>query len=147
MKYTYYVTAHTWNKILISFIWKRSQSNDSLRAGRPGDKIAGGVKFSAPALTGPGAHSTSCRMGTGLLPRLKRPEGGVNHPLPLARRLKKESNYIHSTSVPSCLVISEIWLYIEKWTLKTNIHVQFNGKLLRIWLLCLLRRCKNKEII
>ena len=46
-----------------------------LRAGRSGDRIPpGGVgaRFSAAVQTGPGAHPTSCKMGTGYFP-------GVNY--------------------------------------------------------------------
>ena len=50
----------------------------------------GGGRFSIPFHTGPGAHPTSHKMGTGSFPGVKRPGRGVNHPPPLAPRLKKE---------------------------------------------------------
>jgi hypothetical protein len=37
---------------------------DLLRAGRSGDRIPVGARFSAPIQTGPGAHPASCAMGT-----------------------------------------------------------------------------------
>jgi hypothetical protein len=43
-----------------------------LRAGRSGDRIPVGARFSAPGHTGPGAHSPSCTMGIGSFP-------GVNY--------------------------------------------------------------------
>jgi len=49
-----------------------------------------GVRFSAPVQTGPGAHPTSCTMGTASVPWVKRPGRGVDHPPHLAPRLKKE---------------------------------------------------------
>ena len=39
-----------------------------LRAGRSGDRIPVGVRFSTPVQTGPGAHPASCTMGTGSFP-------------------------------------------------------------------------------
>ena len=39
-----------------------------LWAGRFGDRIPVGARFSAPVQTGPGSHPASCTMGTGSLP-------------------------------------------------------------------------------
>ena len=50
----------------------------------------GGARFSAPVQNGPGAHPTSHTMGTRSLLGVRRPERGVNHPLHLASKLKKE---------------------------------------------------------
>ena len=44
-----------------------SRYNDSLRAGRSGDRIPVLARYSAPAHTGPGADSASCIVGTGCL--------------------------------------------------------------------------------
>jgi hypothetical protein len=59
-------------------------------AGRSGDRIPVGARFSAPVQTGPGAHPVSYTMGTGSFPEVKRPGRGVDDPPHLAPRLKKE---------------------------------------------------------
>jgi hypothetical protein len=51
-----------------------------LQAGRSGDRIPVGTRFSAPVQTGPGAHPASYTMGTGSFPGVKRPGRGVDHP-------------------------------------------------------------------
>ena len=51
-----------------------------LRAGRSGDRIPVGARFSAPAQTGPGAYPAPCTMGTGSFPGVKRPGRGADHP-------------------------------------------------------------------
>ena len=53
---------------LLPVLWgpgQLSRYSDSLRAGRSGDRILVGARFSAPVQTGPGAHPASCTMGTG----------------------------------------------------------------------------------
>ena len=75
-----------------------SRYSDSLRAGRSGDRIPVGARFSAPVQTGLGAHPASNTIGTGSFPGAKRPGHGVDHPPHLASRLKKEQSY---TSAPS----------------------------------------------
>jgi hypothetical protein len=44
-----------------------------LQAGRSGDRIPVGARFSAPVQTDPEAHPASCTMGTGSFPGVKRP--------------------------------------------------------------------------
>ena len=50
-----------------------------LWAGRSGDRIPVGARFSSPLQTGPGAYPASCTMGTGCFLGLKRPERDVDH--------------------------------------------------------------------
>jgi len=54
-----------------------------LRAGRSGDRIPVGAKFSASVQTGPGAHSASRKIGTGSFPGVKSDRGVLltTHPL------------------------------------------------------------------
>ena len=51
--------------------------SDWLRAGRSGDRIPVGARFSTPVQTGPGAHPASCTMGTGSFPGVKSGRGVV----------------------------------------------------------------------
>ena len=75
----------------------RSRYSDSLRAGRSGDQIPVGARFSSPVQTGPGAHPALYIMGTGSVPGLMKPGRGVDHLPHLAPRLKKKQSY---TSTP-----------------------------------------------
>ena len=56
--------------------------SDWLRAGRSGDRIPVGARFSAPVQTGPGAHPASCTMGTGSFPGVKSGRGVTLTPHP-----------------------------------------------------------------
>ena len=58
---------------------------NSLRAGRYGDRILAKTRFSAPVEADPGAHPALCTQGTGLFP-----ESGVSHPPHVAPKLRKE---------------------------------------------------------
>jgi hypothetical protein len=49
--------------------------SDWLLAGRSGDRIPVGARFSAPVQTDPGAHPASCTMGTGSFPGVKNGRG------------------------------------------------------------------------
>jgi hypothetical protein len=65
-----------------------------------------GVRFSASAQTGSGAHPAFCTMCTRSFLAVKRPGHGVDHP-PLSRAKVKErvELYLYSTSRPSWPVI------------------------------------------
>ena len=66
-----------------------------LRAGRSGVRIPVVTIFSAPVQTGPGAHTASCKMGTGFFPGVKCGRGVLltTHPLLVPRSWK-------STAIP-----------------------------------------------
>jgi hypothetical protein len=56
-----------------------------------------GARFSAPVQTGSGAHPASHTMGTGSLPRVKRPGRGVDHPPPSSAEVKERVElYLYS---------------------------------------------------
>ena len=60
--------------VFIAFSIFQSRSSPYwLRAGRSGDGIPAGARFSAPVQTGRGAHPAPCTMGTGSFPGVKRP--------------------------------------------------------------------------
>jgi hypothetical protein len=71
---------------------------DWLRAGRSGDRIPVGVRFSAPVQTGPGAHPASCTMGTGSFPGgRKRPGRDTDHsPLLVPKSKNRVKLYLYS---------------------------------------------------
>jgi hypothetical protein len=78
----------------------------TLRAGRSGDQIPVGARFSAPVLTGPEAYPASCTMGTGSFPVVKRPGRGVEHPPSSSAEVKERIQlYLYSPSGPSWPVI------------------------------------------
>ena len=66
----------------------------------PGIESRCGKRFSAPAQTGPVAHSASYTMGTGSLLGVKRPERG-HPPLYSAEVQERVELYFYSTSGPS----------------------------------------------
>jgi hypothetical protein len=69
--------------IINRYIATSSRYSDCLRAGRSGDGIPVGVRFSAPVQTGREAHPASCRVGTGSFPGVKCGRGVTLSPHPL----------------------------------------------------------------
>ena len=65
-----------------------------LRAGRSGDRIPVGARFSAPVHTGRGAHPASCTMGTGSLRGVKSGRGMTLTPHPLLLSWSRKSTAI-----------------------------------------------------
>ena len=79
--------------------------------GGPGIESWWGTRFSAPFQTGPGAHPTSCRMGTGSFPGVKRPGPGVDHQPPYSVEVEgRVELYLQSPPGPSWPV-GELYLY------------------------------------
>ena len=78
-----------------------SRYSDSLWAGRSGDRIPVGARFSAPVQTGRGAHPASCTMGTGSFQGVNRPGPGADHPPPSnCRGHEGVGLYLYSPSGP-----------------------------------------------
>ena len=68
---------------------QRSPCSDSLRAGRSGDQIPVGKRFSASVQICPGVHPASYTKGTQFFPRVKWPGRGVDHPPPSSAEVKE----------------------------------------------------------
>ena len=86
-----------WNNIsIIGEFWAGllNQYSDWLQAGRSGDWIPVGVRFSAPVQTGPGAHPASCTMGTRSFLGVKSGRGVTLTPHPLLVAWSRKSRAI-----------------------------------------------------
>jgi len=84
-----------------------SHSDESLRAGRSGDRIPVGARYSATVQTGPGAHPTSCAMA------VKRPRRGGDQRTPCRAEAKELVElYLYSPSGPSWPVLGLTLLFL-----------------------------------
>ena len=122
-----------------------SRYNDWLRAGRSGDRIPVGERFSAPVQTGPGPHPASCTMGTGSFPGVKSGRSLTLTPHPLLGPLvMKGQSYTSTPSIgrtactePQCLYKGalyigvdlipgrwEMMIWVEVIILKQTFHLQ-----------------------
>ena len=102
-----------------------SRYSDSLRAGRSGDRIPVGARFSAPVQNDPGAYPASCTIGTGSLPGVKRPGRGADHPPPSkCRGHEMVGLYLYSPSGPQGPVIGWTFTYIMNTIL--GLHVKWH---------------------
>jgi len=91
-----------------------------LRAGRSGDRIPIGAKFSAPVQTGPGAHSASGTMGTGSFWGVKCARG-VTLTLHTSSSVVVNKEQINTSTLPvgrtscaesQCLYKGALYLYL-----------------------------------
>ena len=90
---------------------------NELRAGRLGDRIPLGARFSAPIHTGPGAHPPSCTMGNGSFPGVQSGRGVTltTHSLLVPRSRK-------STAIP----LLRLWAVRPVQSLSACIRVHFD---------------------
>jgi len=68
--------------VTLSCLGQCGRCSDLLRAGRSGDRMPMGSRFSAPVQTATGVRPASCTMGAGLFPGVKRLGCAVDHPPP-----------------------------------------------------------------
>jgi len=93
--YTYTYITHTYIHTYI----------ERPRAGRSGDRISVGARFSAPVQTDPGAHSAPYTMGNVSFTEVKRPGRGVDHPPSSAEVKERVELYLYSPPGPSWPVL------------------------------------------
>ena len=89
-----------------------------LPAGRSGNRILVGVRFSAQVHTGPGAHPASCTMGTGFFPGVKSGRGVTLTPHPLlvtwSRKVRGKPPFPLCTVLPlQSLSACRVQLYLN----------------------------------
>jgi hypothetical protein len=80
-----------------------SVGSDSLRAGRSGDRIPVGAKFSAPIQTGRGAYPASYTVGAVSFPGVKRPGRDVGHLPPSSAEVNKRV---------SAIPLLPLWIFV-----------------------------------
>jgi hypothetical protein len=101
-------------KVFFLLLRLGSRYSDSLRAGRSGDRVPVGARFSAPVQTGPGTYPASCTMGTGSFPEVKQPGLGVDHPPPSSTKVRERVElYLYYPSGPSWPVLG--WTLPLPW--------------------------------
>jgi hypothetical protein len=94
-----------------------SRYSDLLRAGRSGDRIPVGARFSATVQNGPEVHPAPYKMNTGPFPGVKRPERGADDPLPSSEEVKERPElYLFSPSGHSWSVLGRTFYFYLRLT-------------------------------
>jgi len=122
---------------------ERSRYSDWLRAGRSGDRIPVGARFSAPVQTGPGAHPASFTIGTGSFPGVKSGRCVTLTPHPLLMPWSRKGRAI------PLLPIWAVWP-VQSLSACTRVHFTFylTSWLPSLpWLLCSPRNVVSKVIM
>jgi hypothetical protein len=110
-----------------------SRYSDWQQAGRSGDRILVGLRFSATVQTGPWAHPASCTMGTGSFMWVESGRGMTltPHPLLVLRSKNKVELHIYSSWGPSWPVkwvkLIYYYIYIQEW-IWGSFNLLFNWK-------------------
>ena len=107
-----------------------SRNSDWLRAGRSGDRIGFGARFSTPVQTGPGAHPASCTVGTVSFQEVKSGRDVTLTPHPILVPWSRKSRAIpllplwavrHVQSLSACtrlhftFIVLYVWNHIRWW--------------------------------
>ena len=83
-----------------------SRHSNLLWAGRFGDQIPVGARYSTPIQISPGAHPAPYTMGTGSFPRAKRARRGIDHPSQSSAKVKERVGlHLYSPFGPSWSVL------------------------------------------
>ena len=104
-----------WVWVVIDGPRQLSQYSECLHAGRSGDRIPEGARFSARVQTGTGAHPASCITGTGSFPGVKR-SGRHADPAPPSNAMVYSAYGpygLYSASVPAQGVTFTFFIDIE----------------------------------
>jgi len=119
-----------------------SRYSDWLRAGRSGDRIPVGARFSAPVQTGPGAHPASCTISTGSFPGVKSGRGVTLTPHPLLMSWSRNGRAIPLLllwdvrtvqSLSACTGVNFTFFYlpmyvvISRWTVRRMLIKRSNS--------------------
>jgi hypothetical protein len=111
-------TARTLPKFLRCSTYCFSRYSAWRRAGRSGDRIPVGARFFAPVQTGPGAHPSSCAMGTRYFPEVKSGRGVTLTRHPLLVPWPRKSSDI--PLLPLCAVLP-----VQSLSACTRVHFTF----------------------